>query len=113
MLKKTSLTLLLLSLFLFQDACFSQVSQKQAYIPGQVLVKFNEGVSEEQAQALHDRLGSAILKHFQKLHIDLVKIKSGLTVEEAIRLYQGDPQVAYAEPNYIRRIKPKKRGDTP
>jgi hypothetical protein len=113
MLRKTSLTLLLLSFFLFQGACFSQVSQEQTYIPGQVLVKFNEGVSEEQAQALHDRLGSTILKHFEKLHIDLVKIKSGMTVEKAIKLYQEDPHVTYAEPNYLRRIKAKKRGDTP
>ena len=113
MLRKTSLILLLLSFFLFQDACFSQVSQEQAYIPGQVLVKFNEGVSEEQAQALHDRLGSTILKRFEKLHIDLVRIKSGLTVEEATELYQENPQVAYAEPNYLRRMQPKKVGDTP
>lgn len=113
MLRKTSLTLLLLSLFLFQDACFSQVRQKQAYIPGQVLVKFKGGVSQEEAQALHDRLGSTILKHFQKMNIDLVKIKRGLTVEEAIKLYQEDPHVAYAEPNYTRRMQPKKGDDTP
>jgi len=54
-----------------------------------------------------------ILKRFEKLHIDLVKIKSGLTVEEATELYQENPQVAYAEPNYLRRMQPKKVGDTP
>ena len=47
------------------------------------------------------------------MNIDLVKIKSGLTVEEVIKLYQEDPNVAYAEPNYTRRMQPKKRGDTP
>ena len=113
MLGKTSLTLFLLCFVFFHNACFSQVAQKQSYIPGQVLVKFSEGVSEEQAQALHDRLGSTILKHFEKLHIDLVKIKSGLTVEEAIKLYQKDHHVAYAEPNYTRRMQPKKSIDTP
>jgi len=104
---------LLLCFFLFQDACFSQVPQKQSYVPGQILVKFREGVSHEETLALHSRLGSTILKHFQKLNIDLIKIRSGLTVEEAIRLYQEDPPVAYAEPNYIRRIQPKKSADTP
>jgi hypothetical protein len=112
MLRKTSLTLLLLCFVFFQDACYSQLAQDQSYIPGQILVKFNEGVSQEEAQALHDRLGSTILKHFQKLNIYLVKIKSGLTVEEAIKLYQEDLNVAYAEPNYTRKMQVKKGDDT-
>ena len=113
MLGKTSLTLLLLCFVFFHNACYSQRAQDQSYIPGQVLIKFNEGVSQEEAQAIHDRMGSTILKRFQKLHIDLVKIKIGLTVEEAIRLYQEDPHVAYAEPNYTRRMQPKKGDNTP
>jgi hypothetical protein len=108
MLRKISLTLFVLCFVLFQDACCSQPTQEQSHVPGQVLVKFYEDVSQEEAQALHDRLGSTILKHFQKLNIDLVKIRNGLTVEEAIKLYREDPHVAYAEPNYIRRIQPKK-----
>ncbi len=113
MLTRISLTLFVLCFVLFQDACCSQSAQEQSYVPGQVLVTFHEDVSQEEVQALHDRLSSTILNHFQKLNIDLVKIKSGLSVEEAIRLYQEDPHVAYAEPNYIRRIQPKKSADTP
>jgi hypothetical protein len=113
MLRKTSLTLFVLCFVFFQDACYSQPAQEQSYMPGQVMVKFNQGVSQEEARALHDRLGSTILAQYQKLSIDLVKIKSGLTVEEVIKLYQENPPVAYAEPNYIRRIQPKKSADTP
>ena len=113
MLRKPFLILLLLCIVLFQDACYSQQARDQSYIPGQILVKFKQDVSQEEAQALHDRLGSTILKHFQKMNIDLVKIKSGLTVEEVIKLYQEDPNVAYAEPNYTRRMQPKKSIDTP
>ena len=100
------------SIFL-QGACYSQQTQDQSYIPGQILVKFKSGVSQAEAQALHGRLGSTVLKRFQKLDINLVKIKSGLTVEEAVKLYREDPRVAYAEPNYTRRMHPKKGGDTP
>jgi thermitase len=113
MLRETSLTLLLLCCVPFQDSCCSQQAQDQSYIPGQILVKFHEGVSQEEAHTLHDRLGSTILVHYQKLNIDLVKIKSGLTVEEAIKLYQEDSRVAYAEPNYTRRTRPKISADTP
>jgi thermitase len=113
MLRKTSLTLLLLCLAFFQDACCNQLAQDQSHIPGQILVKFNEGVSQEEVQALHDRLGSTIIKHYKKLNINLVRIKRGLTIEEAIKLYQEDPNVVYAEPNYTRRMQPKKSIDTP
>jgi len=105
--------LLLFCLLSFQNACYSQLAQDQTYIPGQILVKFKVSVSQGEAQVLHNRLGSTILKHFQKMNIDLVKIKSGLTVEEVIKRYQEDPNVVYAEPNYTRRMQPKKRGDTP
>jgi thermitase len=113
MLRETALTLLLLCFVPFQDSCRSQQAQDQSYIPGQILVKFHEGVSKEEAHTLHDRLGSTILVHYQKLNIDLVKIKSGLTVEESIKLYQEDSRVVYAEPNCTRRKQPTKRGDTP
>jgi hypothetical protein len=113
MLREISRTLFLLCFVLFQDACSSQPMQEQSYAPGQVLVKFRDGVSREEARTLHDRLGSTILKHLQKLNTDLVKVKTGLTVEDAIRLYREDPQVAYAEPNYIRRIQPKKGSSSP
>ena len=107
------MTLFALCFLFLQDACCSQPAQEQSYAPGQVLVKFHEGVSQEQARAIHDRLGSMILAHYQELNADLVKVKCGLTVEEAIRLYREDHHVAYAEPNYIRRMLPAKRGDVP
>jgi len=113
MLRTTSLTLLLLCLVLFHGACCCRPAQEQSYAPGQILVKFNQGVSQKETLAIHGRLGSTILAHYQELNTDLVKLKNGLTVEEAVRLYREDPHVSDAEPNYIRRIQPKKRGDTP
>jgi hypothetical protein len=113
MLRKQSLILLFLCLVFLQDAACCQPVQEKAYMPGQVLVKFNQGVSQQEARALHDRLGSTILVRYQGLNTDLVKIKSGLTVEEVIRLYREDPHVAYAEPNYIRKPQPEKGGGFP
>jgi hypothetical protein len=53
-------------------------------------------------------LGSKILKHFERINVDLVKIREGWTVEKAIEAYQADPNVEYAEPNYTRRIQTEK-----
>jgi thermitase len=113
MLGKTSLLLVVLCLVFSQDACYSQLAQEQAYVPGQILVKFNDGVSQDKALEIHNRLGSTMVKHFEKISVYLVQIKPGVTVEEAIDLYQEDPNVAYAEPNYTRRMQTKKSSATP
>jgi len=52
-------------------------------------------------------VGSKVVKHFERINVDLVKIPKGWTVEKAIEVYQADPGVEYAEPNYLRRIQEK------
>ena len=104
MLKNSPFLLILLFLVLSQDACCSQVTKQPEYVAGEVLVKFKANVSLMEAKSLHRRLGSKVLKHFEGINVDLVKIREGWTVEEAIQVYQADPNVEYAEPNYTRRI---------
>jgi len=77
-------------------------------VAGEVLVKFRANVSLMEAKSLHRRLRSKVLKHFERINVDLVRIKEGWTVEEVIEAYQADPNVEYAEPNYTRRIQTKK-----
>jgi len=99
---------LLLFLVFSQNACYSQAGKQPGYVAGEVLVKFRANVSLMEAKSLHRRLGSKILKHFEGINVDLVKIREGWTVEKAIEAYQADPNVEYAEPNYTRRIQTKK-----
>ncbi len=71
------------------------------YKEGELLVKFKSGVSEDSREKLHKKHGSEKIKEFAFLRIHLVKLKNGLRVEEAIRLYEADPDVEYAGPNHI------------
>ena len=98
----------LLPFVLFQDAYYTQVAKESGFVPGEVVVKFKADVCRTEAKSLHRRLGSRILKHFEGINGDLVKIREGWTVEEAIEAYQADPNVEYAEPNYTRRIQTEK-----
>ncbi|MBI4685328.1 MAG: S8 family serine peptidase, partial [Nitrospirae bacterium] len=66
-----------------------------------ILVKFKHGVSEQSKNNLHKKHGSEKIKEFPALRINHIKLKKGMTVEEAIELYNTDPDVEYAEPNYI------------
>jgi thermitase len=104
MLRNLPCLFLLLFLVFFQNACYSQVPKSAKYVPGEVLVKFKTNVSLAEAKSFHRRLGSKVLKHFEGINVDLVRIKEGWTVEKAIEAYQADPNVEYAEPNYTRRI---------
>ena len=94
---------------LFHGACYSQVAKQPGYVAGEILVKFKASVSRTEAESFHKHCGSKILKHFKGINADLVKIKKGWTVLEAIEAYRADPNVEYAEPNYTRGIKTKKR----
>jgi thermitase len=96
--------LLLLIFVLFLYTCSSGEANRPGYAAGEILVKFHKDVSREKAKSLHDRCGSKILKHYERINVDLVQIKEGWTAEQAIKVYQDDPSVEYAEPNYTRRI---------
>ncbi|HZV82805.1 MAG TPA: S8 family serine peptidase, partial [Geobacteraceae bacterium] len=41
------------------------------------------------------------LKEFPSLRLHHLKLKKGMSVEEAVKLYQADPDVEYAEPNFL------------
>lgn len=109
MVKNQPFLFFLLFFVLFQGACYSQVAKQPGYVTGEILVKFKASVSQTEAKSFHKHCGSMILKHFEGINADLVKIKEGWTVEEAIEAYQADPNVEYAEPNYTRGIKTEKK----
>lgn len=70
------------------------------YREGELIVKFKEHVSEEGKMSSHDRHGSMKKRGFRAFHMDHVKTRPGLSVTEAIKEYEADPDVEYAEPNY-------------
>jgi len=75
--------------------------KKAEYKEGELLVKFKPDTSEKQKKNLHKRHGSEKIKEFPSLRIQHVKLKKGMTVEEAVALYSAEPDVEYAEPNLI------------
>ncbi len=74
------------------------------FTPGQLLVKFKEGVPEEKIRAVIAQEGASVLQFMDKLQVYLLKLKEGQSVEEAVELYSALPEVQYAEPNYSRRM---------
>ncbi len=76
---------------------------KAAYVPGQVLVRFRSGTPEEWAQIAHGVVRAKVLREYSTLEgLQLVRLPADLPVEEAVKLYRRQPEVLYAEPDYIR-----------
>ncbi|HWR89489.1 MAG TPA: type II secretion system secretin GspD, partial [Dissulfurispiraceae bacterium] len=70
------------------------------YTPGEVLVKFKEGVTRERAVEIIGERGSVILGFIQAAGIYHLKLREKLPVEEGVKEFGLYPEVKYAEPNY-------------
>ena len=71
------------------------------YIPGEVLIKFKDGTSEESIKAIQNKLNLKIITVVPKIGIYRMKIQNSSTVEKVIKSLQGFKEVEYSEPNYV------------
>jgi hypothetical protein len=94
------LLLIVISLFLNISVSFAQ-REIPKYKEGELIVKFKSGVGLKTATETHAHVRSKVVKNLRKAGVQLVKLKSGLTIMKAIELYKRDPNVLYAEPNYM------------
>ncbi len=77
-------------------------AQNQSYVPDEILVKFRQGVDESRKDLARFRVFGSRKKAFKVLqNLEVVKLSRGVTVEEAVQISRNNPDVLYAEPNYI------------
>src|SRR5918994_4586843 len=77
-------------------------AQNQSYVSDEILVKFRQWVDESRKDLARFRVFGARKKAFKVLqNLEVVKLGRGVTVEEAVQISRNDPDVLYAEPNYI------------
>lgn len=85
-----------------QSGTISDTKKKAAeYMPGELLVKFRDGTSVITTESLHSSIKAVRKKEIKELRVQQIKLPENITVTEAIEHYQRDPNVEYAEPNYI------------
>lgn len=75
-------------------------NNRPAYVPGELLVKYRSYADRGEMDDFHDRLKIKVLKRMKRARLRHLKVSADLDVEEAIKLYESDPNVEYAEPNY-------------
>lgn len=72
-------------------------SQEKLYKDGEILVKFRTNKN----QSIIKQSGGEVGDYFKLFNIYRVKLKDGVSVEDAINELKKSPDVEYAEPNYI------------
>ena len=73
----------------------------EKYVPGEIIVKFKPGVRDEVISELNRKLGTSVLYTSPFAGFKRLKIPKGKTVEEMVNIYKRNPNVEYAEPNFI------------
>ena len=71
------------------------------FAQGEILVKFKKDVSSRVKAHTHLQLGTSPIKSFPTLGVQHLRLPSTVSVEEALLLYRQNPDIEYAEPNYI------------
>lgn len=71
------------------------------YVPGEILVKFNPGVSEEKIKSINAGHGTQVTYSSPYAGFKILKIPKTKTVEEMAEIYSKNPNVEYAVPNAI------------
>lgn len=66
-----------------------------------VLVKFKPGSAADERRSAHTQAQGNVRKRIESIGVDVVQVPKG-SVSAAIALYSNNPNVVYAEPNYVR-----------
>jgi len=74
------------------------------YVPGQLLVKWKEGASLLSVQNTIRALNMKTERNFPSLKVHQMKLPRGTEVKTALAMLQNNPNLEYAEPNYIIRV---------
>jgi len=77
------------------------VHQEKQYEQGQLLIKFKAAAGGAEKENIHKKHGSRKIREFRDLQIDHVLLRKNLSEEDAVALYRAEPDVEYAEPNFL------------
>jgi len=84
----------------------SNIRRKNPYTSGEVIVKFRRGIGSRQAGNITRALGFGNAQKIMHIgrnssSVQKVTVPSHISVEEALQVLQEDPNVEYAQPNFI------------
>ncbi|WP_406661795.1 S8 family serine peptidase [Methanolobus sp. ZRKC3] len=83
------------------EVAMPSVAHEQPYVPGEILVKFNPGLSEAKIAAMNSKNGASVTYTSPYAGFKKLKIPKTKSVEEMVEIYSKNPNVEYATANYV------------
>ena len=83
---------------------FRSRETQQRYASNEVLVKFKPSLSENEVMSLIETYQSLKINKIPKLNVYQIQIPEHYSVEEMVNAFDRNPDVEYAEPNFIAHI---------
>jgi serine protease len=71
------------------------------WAPGEIIVKFRRGVSQDVIRGINQRHGTSALSMSKRGKFMRLRIPRNRSVDEMLDIYSRNPNVEYAEPNFI------------
>jgi serine protease len=75
--------------------------EEPKWVSGEIIVKFKSGVSEHMIRQINQQNGTSVLSVSKRGQFMRLRIPRIRTVEEMVDFYSRNPNVEYAEPNFI------------
>ena len=95
-------------IFFLADSCFAanhiekSFSKEGKYKKGEILIKYKPSVKKSDVLVRQSRINRMKrIKLFKKSKIEHLKLPIDMTVEEVIEALNNDPDIEFAEPNYV------------
>ena len=85
-------------LLVYNSMVFAQVAE---HVPDEIIVKFKSGVSDSDINRINQGQGVSVKRYSQLGKFHILNIPLGRTVAEMASVYSRNPNVEYAEANYI------------
>lgn len=80
-------------------------SPGRPYVAGEVIVKYRKKLAPAEKKYSISTRHVSNAQTFARNNVQKIKIADDMTVDQAVDLYKADPDVLYAEPNYMYRLK--------
>lgn len=81
-----------------------RVAARMGFVPRQLLVRFRPGARAEASAALRT-IEAGLVRKLPLARLELVELRSGTPVRAAARALERRPEILYAEPNFVRRLR--------
>ncbi|MEK7308430.1 MAG: hypothetical protein AAB089_05100, partial [Nitrospirota bacterium] len=84
---------------------YKEFAEKEKhYSKGELLLRFKEDVTKERALQIISAKDALLIDFIESVNTYRIKLKDGQEVTEAMKEFLSEPEVLYAEPNYIIKI---------